>query len=175
MNKPDSFKKNSKKAGNFSTAFLSFFGILFLCVFFFVSAVFLLPGLMNISSFYVVSGSMEPQIPVGSMVYVRECTAEDLEAGDIIAFSSNGSVVTHRVTDNDKEKKELHTKGDKNPLEDMQAVSYDSVIGKYVFHLPYMGFAGAFFSTFPGRIMLIMVGCIGMLLMTYTGRSRQSG
>jgi len=50
----------------------------------------------------------------------------------------------------------------------MQAVSYDSVIGKYVYHLPYMGYAGAFFSTFPGRLMLVMIGCIGLMLMTYT-------
>ena len=174
MNKPDSLKKNSKKAGNFSTAFLRFSGIVFLSVFFLTAAVFLIPGLMRIRSYYVVSGSMEPKIPVGSMVYVRECNAEELEAGDIIAFSSNGTVVTHRVTENDTVNKELHTKGDRNGIEDMLAVSYGDVIGKYVCHLPYVGIAGAFLSTFTGRIMLIMIGCIGMLLTAYAGRGRKA-
>ena len=159
---------NRKKAGRYSTAFLRFSGIVFLAVFFLVAAILLLPRLKNVGSYYVVSGSMEPQIPVGSMIYVRETEAEDLEEGDIIAFYSGGTVVTHRVTDNDKEKKELHTKGDRNPLEDMQTVSYGNVIGKYIYHLPFLGYAGAFFSSFPGRFMLIMIGCIGLLLMAYT-------
>ncbi len=168
MRNNDSLKKNTKKAGKFSTAFLRMIGIVFLLLFFFTASVFLIPGLMKIKSFYVVSGSMEPQIPVGSMVYVKESDLQELGEGDIVAFYSNGAVVTHRVTANDTEKKELYTKGDRNPIEDMQAVSYDSVIGKYVYHLPYMGYAGAFFSTFPGRLMLVMIGCIGLMLMTYT-------
>ncbi len=143
-------------------------GFTFLFIFFFIAGTLLVPGLLRISSYYVVSGSMEPQIPVGSMIYLRQTDAEDLEAGDIIAFYSNGIVVTHRVTDNDEEMRELHTKGDSNPLEDMQTVPYDNVIGKYLFHLPYFGYAGSFFSSLPGRFMLIMIGCVGLLLMSYT-------
>jgi len=168
MRNNDSLKKNTKKAGKFSTAFLRITGILFLLLFFFTASVFLIPGLLKIKSFYVVSGSMEPQIPVGSMVYVKECDVQGLSEGDIVAFYSNGTVVTHRVTANDKERRELYTKGDMNPIEDMETVSYNSVIGKYVYHLPYIGYAGAFFSTFPGRLMLVMIGCIGLMLMTYT-------
>ena len=152
-----------------STAFLRVIGVLFLTVFFATVAVLLLPGVFGIRSYYVVSGSMEPQIPTGSMIYVKDCDPADLKEGDIIAFSLGNSVVTHRVTENDPSLQELTTKGDANPLEDMRKVPYEDVIGIYTFHLPYMGAVGAFFSTFYGRLLLVLIGGIGVLLLSYTG------
>lgn len=45
----------------------------------------------------VVSGSMEPIMPVGSLVLVTPCEYEDLELGDIVTMNNNGLVLTHRV------------------------------------------------------------------------------
>ena len=84
------------------------------------------------------------------------------------------SYLVDRSCKNYQEKKELYTKGDMNPIEDMQTVSYNSVIGKYVYHLPYMGYAGAFFSTFPGRLMLVMIGSIGLMLTAYAKPEKRS-
>ena len=55
------------------------------------------PRLMGYNIYEVVSGSMEPEIPVGSVIYVKAAEPETVEAGDIIAFVQNGSVITHRV------------------------------------------------------------------------------
>lgn len=166
--KPDR-TNDTKKAGKMSTAFLRVIGILFLTMFFATVAVLLLPGVFGIRSYYVVSGSMEPQIPTGSMIYVKDCDPANLKEGDVIAFDLGNSVVTHRVTENDPSLEELTTKGDANPLEDMRKVSYEDVIGVYTLHLPYMGAAGAFFSTFYGRLLLVLIGGIGVLLLSYTG------
>ena len=90
MRKPDSENK-TEKAGNRQSAFLRFCGIFFLLLFFLTAAVLIIPGLFGIKTYYVVSGSMEPQIPVGSMIYVRECEPSKLKEGDIITFSSGNS------------------------------------------------------------------------------------
>ena len=45
----------------------------------------------------VSSGSMEPVLPVGSMVIVTPCDYEDLKLGDIVTMDMNGITLTHRV------------------------------------------------------------------------------
>ena len=67
------------------------------------------PGLFRIEMFNVVSGSMAPQIPVGSLIGVRYEAPETLQPGDVIAFLHRDSVVTHRVVANEKQNHELIT------------------------------------------------------------------
>lgn len=45
----------------------------------------------------VSSGSMEPVLPVGSLVIVTPCDYEDLELGDIVTMNASGINLTHRV------------------------------------------------------------------------------
>lgn len=45
----------------------------------------------------VSSGSMEPVLPVGSLVIVTPCDTEDLELGDIVTMNAGGIYLTHRV------------------------------------------------------------------------------
>ena len=45
----------------------------------------------------VISPSMTPTIPVGSLVIVTPCDYEDLELGDIVTMDMSGINLTHRV------------------------------------------------------------------------------
>lgn len=45
----------------------------------------------------VTSGSMTPQIPVGSLIIVKPCEYDDLELGDIVTMKKGGFYLTHRV------------------------------------------------------------------------------
>ncbi|MGN0960588.1 MAG: signal peptidase I [Christensenellales bacterium] len=45
----------------------------------------------------VSSGSMEPTLPVGSLVIVTPCEYEDLEYGDIVTMDAGGINLTHRI------------------------------------------------------------------------------
>lgn len=45
----------------------------------------------------VSSGSMEPTLPVGSLVIVTPCDYDDLKLGDIVTFEGNGINFTHRI------------------------------------------------------------------------------
>ena len=64
----------------------------------------LLPSLLGYERYVIESGSMEPALPVGSVVYSRPVDADDLAVGDIITFKPPpeygiDQVVTHRVAD----------------------------------------------------------------------------
>ena len=114
------------------------------------------PRVAGLQVFQVVSGSMEPAIPTGSIVYVRETEPAEAKEGDIIAFyssSNSGAVITHRVVQNRVVSGELITKGDANAKEDLTPVDYDYYLGKVVFTL--QGPPGLFSAvlTLPGRLV----------------------
>lgn len=86
------------------------------------------------------TGSMEPAIPVHSLVVVQQTDPVELQVGDIITFEAtegalDGALNTHRITQIDEglAGPVLHTKGDANAVEDAQTVSADHVIGRVVF------------------------------------------
>lgn len=45
----------------------------------------------------VTSGSMEPVLPVGSLVIVTPCDYDELELGDIVTMDAGGIYLTHRI------------------------------------------------------------------------------
>ena len=58
------------------------------------------PRLFGCQIYTVVSGSMEPAIPTGSIVYVKETEASEVKKDDVIAFyggDNSGAIITHRV------------------------------------------------------------------------------
>lgn len=57
-------------------------------------------GIMLISGYkfmIVSSGSMEPTLPVGSLVIVTPCDYEELKEGDIVTMDAGGINLTHRI------------------------------------------------------------------------------
>ena len=65
----------------------------------------------DMKPYVVLSGSMEPVIPVGSVVIIDQSKTA-VSARDIAAFSRNGQTVTHRII---KETEDgFITKGDAN-------------------------------------------------------------
>src|SRR5919199_538737 len=71
----------------------------------------------------VVSGSMQPALPLGSLVVVVPRDADAVRVGDVITFSPPGDdthTVTHRVVDvqGSGDQLRVHTRGDANPAAD---------------------------------------------------------
>ena len=54
------------------------------------------PDFFGYKPFIVLSGSMEPSIMTGDMVFVKETDPDSLKVGDVIAYKSGSAVVTHR-------------------------------------------------------------------------------
>ena len=123
-----------------------------------------LPRVFGLQEFNVISGSMEPDISIGSLVYVKEIAFENLTVGDVIAFKSGASVVTHRITSLDESNRLIRTKGDANSVEDFMPVAYRDLIGKVEYHVPLLGFLAAWISETIGKIVAVILLVIGVLL-----------
>jgi len=104
MNK---FIKGIKIAINFLMTIIIIIGIIFIGLF-----------LVGIESFVVESGSMEPEIPVYSLVLVnKKANYDEIKPNDIVAFNTEvGSKVIHRVVDISADG--VLTKGDANEVPD---------------------------------------------------------
>ena len=101
-----------------------------------------LPKAFGYQVYGILSNSMEPEIATGSVVYVDSVDSESIVDGDIITYkmgSDSSVVATHRVVSVNKDKKEFVTKGDHNNTVDAQPVSYDRMLGKVVFSIPFLG------------------------------------
>ena len=100
----------------------------------------IVPALLGYREMAVLSGSMEPTVPVGSIVYVRPLPGEKLAPGDICTYcmADGETFVTHRVVSLDRQKQTLITKGDANNTADGE-IAFANVYGKAMFHLPWLG------------------------------------
>ena len=94
------------------------------------------------SLFRVVTGSMEPTMPVGSILICRDTPIDDIREGDIVCFRSMGSagvgkIITHRVVavlQNGDGETLLETRGDANLSADGNYVQADNLIGRVVWY-----------------------------------------
>ena len=113
-----------------------------------IAGILLLPSLIGYESMAVLSGSMEPNIGVGSVVFAKEVDAEKLEVGDVITFSLSGNTrVTHRIVEIDANRKCVITKGDANEVVDGNPVPFDKIIGRVNFHVPLLGYVSIYIKT----------------------------
>lgn len=111
----------------------------------------------------VLSGSMEPTYPVGSVIYYRQAAFDEIAAGDPITFRAgeDGALVTHRVAEKLEASQEFVTKGDANETADPSPVSYASVVGKALeLKIPYAGY----FVTFGKRPAVIAVMALILIM-----------
>lgn len=126
------------------------------------------PGLFGYKPFVVLSGSMQSQINVGDLVFVKEVDPESLKANDIIAFrDQQGLVTTHRIKKVVSENKDIcfQTKGDNNNIADSDLVCSKSIEGKYVSRIARLGSLIIFIQQPLGfSIMIMSILLIGVIV-----------
>ena len=122
------------------------------------AALLFVPVLFGMKPYIVLSGSMEPEIKTGSVVYVNtRKDIDEIKVGDIIAFYSGGNAVTHRVTRINKN--HIVTKGDANRTDDKEIVTSENYIGKTEYTIPFIGYAlNSLRSPFVIAILIFIVG-----------------
>lgn len=103
-----------------------------------------LPRATQGAALTVLTGSMTPRIPVGSVVLVRPVDPATLEVGDVATYQSDPgteSFVTHRIVAIDTATTPISFtfKGDANPGEDIRPVPATAIRGEVWFHVPYLG------------------------------------
>lgn len=111
----------------------------------------------------VYSGSMEPEISVGSLAFVERVPADHVEQGDVITFADPyqpGRLVTHRVVEI-VERPEgglaYRTKGDANLERDPWTIALDTQGTRVSFDVPYVGYGLWYAKTREARTGLILL------------------
>lgn len=112
-------------------------------------------------SYVVESGSMEPALSPGDLIWIDDVDPSDIQEGDIITFASAGNNVptTHRVyaKTGSGEDANFVTKGDANDSPDASVTEPPEVIGEVVFSLPYYGAILTFATTDFGLFTFAIV------------------
>lgn len=148
-----------KKIWNFiTTAILIVMLILVACLY--------IPKFFGISPLIVLSGSMEPEYPIGSLLYVNQHNLDDIKIGDAITFYIDEStLVTHRVVGIDESSCTYITKGDANEVNDGSPVSFDDVLGVPIMNIPKLGGVADWLSHKSGKIIYVTAIIVVTILM----------
>lgn len=129
------------------------------------------PLIMGFRPVVVLTGSMQPTFPVGSIVYYHKCAFEDLQEGDPITFKAEDALVTHRITTVNGISRTVVTKGDNNPTEDPAPVEENQIVGKTTkFAIPFAGY----FVTYGKKPVAIAL-MAAILLINYVLENLCSG
>lgn len=129
--------------------------------------------LVGMQVFSVLSGSMEPEYHVGSLIYVKVLDDEEkheLAVGDDITFMlDEDTVATHRVVEvvpdeNDPSVIRFRTQGIANDAVDGSLVHYKNVIGTPVFTIPQLGYVANYIQNPPGMYIAMAGGAVLLIL-----------
>ena len=103
------------------------------------------------------SGSMEPEIPVGALVVIQKGTF--CTPGEVVVYEDDtGNLITHRLLRLEDEK--AVTKGDANNVED-EPIETEQILGRVRAVLPGAGDVVLFFRTPMGMgIVLCVAACL---------------
>jgi signal peptidase len=150
----------------------------------FVSAVVtiavLVPRLGGATPYVVLTGSMQPQMPPGTLVVVKPVAADEITTGTVVTYqleSGKPTVVTHRVTSVGVDAKgELRfvTKGDANQEPDARQVLPVQIKGERWYYVPYLGYVTSVITGEQRQIGLVtvVVGLFGYAGVMFVGAAR---
>ena len=165
-------KRAGKWAGNI---------ILGLVVCFALFAV-LIPSVFSGSLAIVRSSSMEPAMRAGALAVMLPIDGGDVKVGDIIAFdppwdSGSDVTVSHRVIGVlDNGQLRFDTKGDALEGSDPYYVPAESVQGKVLFSIPYLGYAAnsalGYVRTWLGLVTLVCIPLVILIVSAIRDVSR---
>lgn len=121
--------------------------------------------IFGIQVFSVISGSMEPEYPVGSLIYVKDVEPSEIKVGDVITYVLPSEIPsTHRVIRIDAANQHFYTKGDANEIEDGAPVHFKNLIGTPVFKIPHLGYIAYYIQHPPGMYIAIAAGAVLLIL-----------
>lgn len=154
-----------KLAGNVLSAILVLLGLASLL------GLTALPDVLGYKTYVVLSGSMAPAIPTGSVLIALPVSPTSLKVGDVIVYNRSdvSESVTHRivqVNDDVAGKPSFITKGDANSTPDSWTVQYNgNTAGKVVLSVPFLGYAYHAVGSPRGRLIFLVVPVLVLTLL----------
>lgn len=127
------------------------------------------PRMMGWSTLVVLSGSMEPAMPVGGLSFVEPVEPDEVHAGMVAVFPRPDrpeTLVSHRVVVVSDQLGEptVWTKGDANKSPDQWAIPATAVRGEVRFTIPYLGHLSQRMETRQGFMSVLAVPALIIML-----------
>lgn len=135
-----------------------------------LAAVVVVPRLAGATPYTILTSSMRPHMPPGTLVVAKTVDPATLHTGDVITYqlrSGQPDVVTHRIVGvgQDGRGERLFTmKGDNNPTTDPAPARAVQIRGKVWYSVPYIGYLN---QVITGRQHIIAVYVVAGLLFAY--------
>lgn len=119
-----------------------------------------IPSIWGEKPLVILSGSMEPILKVGGILYYKEENINDFNEGDVLVYQLNDHIISHRIV------KVLDdsfiTKGDNNKSFDIYEVLNYQILGKGTnWSIPYIGYYADFI--YNHKYLLVMAA--GLIFM----------
>ncbi len=128
----------------------------------------IIPRAVGGTTYTVLTSSMEPDLPPGTLVVTKPVDADQVRVGEVITYqleSGKPTTVTHRVVEARYTLNgdlQLITQGDANPVPDSKPVIAEQVRGKLWYSVPYLGRVNNWLT--PDRRGFAIIGVVGILL-----------
>lgn len=168
--------KKDRGLGHYLSVSLSL--AIFLIVMALAAVLIVVPKAAGAIPLTVLTSSMEPGLPPGTLIIVRPVEPADLRIGDVATYqirSGEPGVITHRITAvNTTSAGELSFtfKGDNNADVDSDAVIPKQIQGRVWYSVPYMGFVN---NAVNGADRGWIIPAIAIALLAYAGWMIASG
>ena len=133
----DTFLDGFRRAGEWMLLAVAFAAVL---------AAVVVPRAAGATPYAVLTGSMRPAMPPGTLVVVRPVDPDDIDVGSVITFQprpDDPTVVTHRVVGigfDATGQTAFRTQGDANDAPDGAMVRPVQVVGARWYSVPYLGY-----------------------------------
>ena len=145
--------------------------VLLLSMFSLLVVVVAVPRFTGSTPYTVLTGSMRPGMPPGSLVVARPVQAAELKVGDAITYqirSGEPEVVTHRIKSISRTmggEALFTTQGDANPVPDETQVKAGQIRGVVWYSIPLLGYVNGWLT---GEQHIWAVGVAVALLLGYS-------
>ncbi len=123
---------------------------------------FLLGWVFGYKYLNILTDSMNPTMPRGTLIVIHSKNNEDIKVGDVATYSHTGNTfVTHRIVEVDYENGCVYTRGDAEPEDaKVDQVKFSEIEGIVIAYFPGLG---SFFNNIRQNILII----VGFIVLVY--------
>ena len=128
-----------------------------------------IPSIFGYRLYVVLTGSMDPSIPAGSLAVVEKSDADQLALRDVITYRDfdSGKLITHRIVgiNNKDGQLQFTTRGDANDTDDFNPVKATDIVGQVRFSIPLIGSLMEFARSKTGLLVFLIIP--GVIIVIY--------
>ncbi len=134
--------------------------------------VIVVPAIAGGTALTVLTQSMEPKLPPGTLIIIRPTPIGDIKIGDVLTYqikSGQSEVVSHRVisrSDDTTGRTTFITQGDNNDLPDAGSVQKAQIKGTLWYSIPWLGYLN---NLVGGQGRSLLVPLVAAALFAYAG------